>query len=915
MRGAGEFSLPRPLAGEPVEALDRGAEFAPYLARLLKLDAGIREELGASGPDAVLQRILGDMSALAELANEPEAMTGLRVAKRQAHLVISAADLSGVWSLADVTGAMTRFADAAAACALAVAARTLGHKADGLFLVALGKMGAHELNYSSDIDIAAFYDPGIFDGGTRGPADSASRIIKLMTRLLEEPTGDGYVLRTDLRLRPDPRSTPVAVSTRMAGQYYETLGQNWERMVWIKARPFAGDLDAAARFLAEMRPFVWRQHLDYWAIADIHAIKAMINAATSRADLDAPHADVKLGPGGIREIEFFAQTQQLILGGRDPSLRERSTEGALRALVAAGHVRTEVAEQLIAAYGVLRAVEHRVQMRLDEQTHVLPKDDAKRRDIACLSGLDDLDTFDGFIRSVRSEVHATYLDLFGHEAREATAAQTGNLVFTGVDDDPGTVATLAAMGFRETSATIDTIRNWHRGYLPATRTVRGREILTALLPRLLADMGATGEADEAFRRFSSFMEGLPSGVQTLSMLLAEPNLRRDLVATLALAPRLARTLGRRPHLIEALLQPDQASPLETGPDLPFGDALDSARRHVRDRAFLIGHDLLHGRIAARDAAFAYSDLADRTVAAMAVAAEAETARRFGPPPGDWSVVALGKLGGRAMTASSDLDLMVLYEASEDGDAGAWFTRFTQRLITALSAETPEGSLYEVDMRLRPSGRAGPVAVSLESFERYHREDAWTWEHMALTRMRPVAGRGALGDKVQAIACAVMTDAPGRDKLTTDIRDMRERLAREKPGEGLWDLKMGAGGLVDMEFIVQHALLMAEGPREPVPVLSDAVNWLLGHGRLNGDDAGTLLNANRILSSLQQIQRLALTGHVDPETVSTGLKDRLARAIGVADFAAAEEALHKSKAAVLDLRQARIGAVEGDPSAF
>ncbi len=915
MNGAAGLLLPRPLAGEPVAALETGARSAPYLARLLAREEATATDLAGAGPDAVLQRILDGLARLSGAAGEAEAMTGLRHAKRQAHLVISAADLCGIWPLAEVTGAMTRFADAAAACALAVAARTLGHPADGLFLVALGKMGAHELNYSSDIDIAAFYDPDIFDAGLRGAADAASRIVRLMTRLLEEPTGDGYVLRTDLRLRPDPRSTPVAVSTRMAGQYYETLGQNWERMVWIKARPFAGDLAAAARFLGAMRPFVWRQHLDYWAIADIRAIKAMINATAARADLDAPHADVKLGPGGIREIEFFAQTQQLILGGRDPSLRERSTEGALQALVAAGHVKAEVAERLKAAYGVLRAVEHRAQMRLDEQTHVLPKDDAKRLEIARLSGLDDLGAFDRILREVRSDVHAIYLDLFGHEAREASAAETGNLVFTGVDDDPGTVATLAAMGFRETSATIDAIRNWHRGYLPATRTVRGREILTALLPRLLADMGTTGEADEAFRRFSSFMEGLPSGVQTLSMLLAEPNLRRDLVATLALAPRLARTLGRRPHLIEALLQPDQASPLDAGPDQPFGDALDSARRHVRDRAFLIGHDLLHGRIAARDAAFAYSDLADRTVAAMAAAAETETGRRFGPPPGAWSVVALGKLGGRAMTASSDLDLMVLYESGADGDAGAWFTRFTQRLITALSAETAEGSLYEVDMRLRPSGRAGPVAVSLESFARYHREDAWTWEHMALTRLRPVAGRGALGDKVQALACTLMADAPRRDTLTGDIRDMRERLAREKPGEGLWDLKTGAGGLVDMEFIVQRELLMAKGPREPLPVLSDAVNWLLGHGRLNGNDAGTLLNANRILSSLQQIQRLALTGHVDPETVSSGLKDRLARAIGVADFAATEEALRKSKAAVLDLRQARIGVVEGDLSAF
>ena len=397
------------------------------------------------------------------------------------------------------------------------------------------------------------------------------------------------------------------------------------------------------------------------------------------------------------------------------------------------------------------------------------------------------------------------------------------------------------------------------------------------------------------------------------MLLAEAELRKDLVATLALAPRLAELLGKQPQIVEALLSPIQASGLEIDATHAFDDALDIARRHVRDARFLIGHGLLHGHIAAADAGEAYSDLADRTIRAMTIAAEAETVRRFGPVPGRWCVVALGKLGGRALTAGSDLDLMVIYDADAD-DAPRWFTRFTQRLITALSAETAEGQLYEVDMRLRPSGRAGPVAVRLASFERYHREESWTWEHMALTRLRPVAERGGLAKDVTSLTQTLLADAPRRSELTQDILDMRERLARDKPGAGLWDLKMGAGGLIDLEFIVQRELLMIEAERPLTPRVSKAINTLRQHGRLSANEAVDLLRAEQVLSALQQIQRLALNGDVEPEYLSEGLRNRLARAVGVGSFGETSEALIAVKQCVLRMRQEKIGAL-GDESVF
>ncbi|MEO1475383.1 MAG: bifunctional [glutamine synthetase] adenylyltransferase/[glutamine synthetase]-adenylyl-L-tyrosine phosphorylase, partial [Pseudomonadota bacterium] len=816
------------------------------------------------------------------------------------------------WSLTEVTQHMTAFADAATSAALMCAARSLNLELGGLFAVALGKMGGGELNYSSDIDIAVFFDPDKFDGGRWSQADGARRLVQLMTRILSEQTADGYVLRTDLRLRPDPSSTPVAVSTQMAELYYESVGQNWERMVWIKARPFAGDLTTGHGFVCALSPFVWRQHLDYWAINDIHAIKAMINASADRAALEEPNADVKLGPGGIREIEFFAQTQQLIMGGRDPRLRSRETIAALHQLQAAGLVSTTDVEQLSKAYEILRAVEHRVQMRLDEQTHTLPMDEDRRFDVARLCGSHDLSEFDSKVRATRETVHAIYMELFGTESRGMTSAKTGNLLFTGVDPDPGTIKTLDEMGFSDPAAIIEQIGQWHRGHVPATRSPRGRELLTALLPSLLLDMGSTGDADEAFRRFQVFLERLPSGVQTLSMLLAEDHLRKDLVATLALAPRLAMTLGRQPQIIEALLTPDQKSALEIGEDTPFEDAINAARRYVREASFLIGHGLLHGHVAACDAGLAYSRLADRTVSAMATAAEIETVRKFGPRPGDWSIVAFGKLGGEALTAGSDLDLMVVYEADEeDARAPVWFTRFTQRLITALSVETAEGQLYEVDMRLRPSGRSGPVAVRLESFDRYHREDSWTWEHMALTRLRPICDRGGVSDRVSHLVTQLLVDVPRREELTGDILDMRRRLAREKPSAGFWDLKTGEGGLVDLEFIVQRELLMLDAEQAQTPRLADAIGRLRRAGRLSDRDALDLAKCERTLSSLQQIQRLALTGDINPETVSDGLKDRLARAIGAPNFEAVTTELASAKAAVQTIRRDRIGPLENE----
>ncbi len=865
-------------------ALELAAEDAPYLRRLLaKTD-------GRSFEDA-----LADVQAIDPEIGIDEVMRLLRQAKAAIHLALAGDDLSGQRDVMDVTDALTRFSCAALEKSMATALHARGLQGAGLFAIALGKMGAFELNYSSDIDFCVFYDPDVFAGGDISPDQAAQYVTRDIIRLLSEFTAEGYVFRTDLRLRPDPSSTPLAVSTRMAQGYYESVGQNWERMVWIKARPAAGDLTVAAQFIETMQPFVWRRHLDYWALNDIQAIKRMINSKSGQGGLSTVSPNVKLGPGGIREVEFFVQTQQLIQGGRLPELRDNTTLGAMDALVGAEMVAPDTAEKMKTAYRALRHVEHRIQMLHDEQAHTVPDDDIERGALARLCGYSDITAFDADLEATRRYVQAEYASLFYSETPDDENSSLGNLVFTGVDDDPGTVETLSNLGFSNPSAAIGIVRNWHRGNVPATRTTRGRELLTALLPRMLRAMGETGEADEAFGWFTRFFDGLSSGVQTLSMLLAEPDLLDDLVATLALAPRLASILARRPELLEVLVSGQVPVTPEFDADSDFETVLDEWRRYHREQSFLVGHRLLHGLIKASDAAKYWSQLADETIVEMAQAAEIESVRKSGPPPGVWAVFAMGKLGGREMTAGSDLDLIVIYDAP-DLEAQMWFTRFTQRLITALSAPTAEGELYEVDMRLRPSGGSGPVAVSLRAFEAYHNDDAWTWEHMALTRLRFVAGDAALGERARDVAqSAIAARAVNADQtIAADISEMRARLYVQKPGQGLWDFKMAEGGLVDIEFAAQKQMLLAPEAGAICPDTLGAIEEIRRGKPADAEDWEMLSEGLVFLQSLQQVQRVAVGTDLIAGELPKALKNRLCRAVGVSDFVQLEQRLRDMK---------------------
>ena len=898
---------------------------SPYLGRLCRMRPETVRRIEAGEAARCVADAIETARDIPDDTPHADAKRILRQAKADIHLSLATLDLSCEWDWVPVTRSFSEFADAATETALRLCCYQAAQSGwiewkdqtkplPGLFILALGKLGAYELNYSSDIDIVAMFDPDIFPSAARQPGDAARRIIQAMAKMLEDQTEHGYVLRVDLRLRPDPRSTSVAVSVHSAEAYYENVGQNWERMAYIKARACAGDDKAAHDFLKTMVPFVWRRHLDFWALEDIRAIKQQIHSTGGHQGLDDVEFDVKLGRGGIREIEFFAQTQQLIHGGRNPDLRHLRTIETLRALAAAGHITDETAIELSDVYAELRGIEHRIQMLNDAHTHTLPDREDTRLRVAKLCGYSDLVTFDADVRSLRETVRKHYSELF-RSPDDIEGGIEGNLVFTGVDIDPGTVKTLSDLGFSNPESIIADFQAWHRGSIRATRTTRGQQLLTALEPRLFQHMSETGNPDAAYQGLKTFLGGLSAGIQTLSLLAANPVILDDLINMFAMAPQLARDLGSRPNLLESLLDGGFTDDLsedtcghfeaiaEVGETdaFDFEGAMNEVRRNFRDAHFRIRFKMLNDVSVWPDVGHCFSDLADGCIRALVPVALREAERKLGPAPGKWVICGLGKLGSRDLTANSDLDMMVIFEsdASELG-APQFFARATQRLITALSAQTEEGLLYEADMQLRPSGRAGPVAVKLSAFADYYRNDAWTWEHMALTRLRAIAGDADLIAKVMAEKQALLSIPRPAEKIIADAWDMRDRLLRERPAAHEFDVKLIKGGMIDVEFLVQTVQLLKPDFHWDGRTVDTVLKQVPETGLLSVGEAETLQQAYRLYRGILTYQRAALETARPADEWPGTLKRLMAKALSVADFDKIHEQVQSSERDVWDI---------------
>jgi glutamate-ammonia-ligase adenylyltransferase len=846
--------------------------------------------------------------------SETQVMSRLRVIKRKVAFLVALADLARIFDARTTTAWLSRLAEASVSAAIdhlllsSHESRKLQLKnvarpseGSGLVVLGMGKLGASELNYSSDIDVVVFFDE---QAGILSDPDDAidifPRLMRRLVRIMQERTGDGYVFRTDLRLRPDPGATPLAISVDAAMVYYEGRGQNWERAAFIKARAVAGDIAAGEQFLRDLTPFVFRKYLDYAAIADIHSIKRQIHAHKGHGAIAVKGHNVKLGRGGIREIEFFAQTQQLIAGGRMPALRSRATEETLSELTKAKWIDEETRDELTEAYWFLRDVEHRIQMVRDEQTHLLPETEADLKRIAFMMGFTDTPSFSERLVDVFRTVERRYARLFEQETRLST--ETGNLVFTGQNDDPDTLVTLKKLGFERPSDISRVIRTWHYGRYRATQSVEARERLTELTPELLRVFGESKRADEAILRFDSFISGLPAGIQLFSLLGSNPALLSLIVYIMSAAPKLAEVIAAKPHVFDGMLDPGLMAELPTRDYLAgrlkgslqqaryYEEILDRLRIFAAEQRFLIGIRLLTGTINGQMAGRAFTHLADLIVEAAlnAVLAEIETAHgRF--PGGRVAVAGMGKLGSFELTAGSDIDLILLYDYDDtaeqsDGDkpldAVRYFTRVTQRLIAALSAPTAEGVLYEVDMRLRPSGNKGPVATRISSFAKYQREEAWTWEHMALSRARLISGDASLIADVERVVEEVLSTRRDLPKVAHDVAEMRTLIEQEKPPANAWDLKLIPGGVVDIEFIAQYLALIA--PAKDVDISVNGVSTgealkQLGGPLMAAADLDTCMQAFSFYTELSQLIRLCIDGPFDPKDAPSGLVDLVCRA--------------------------------------
>ena len=908
---------------------------SPFLTRIIRIHPDWLPRLLDVPPEEALADIIERVRTAREAATQADLMRELRLAKSEAALLIAMADMTAAWSLERVTAALTEFADAAVQASvdwlLRDAARRgqierapeeVGPEGSGLAILGMGKYGSRELNYSSDIDIVVFYEPGELP--LKSGLDDGQFFVRLtqaLVKILQERTEHGYVFRVDLRLRPDPGGTPVAVSLPAAEHYYESRGQNWERAAFIKARAVAGDAEAGARFLKMLTPYIWRKNLDFAAIDDIHSMKRQIHAVGGHGTIAVNGHNVKLGRGGIREIEFFVQTQQLIAGGRDHDLRGQQTCEMLDELACKKWIAPEAADELKRAYRFLRTLEHRLQMIADEQTHTLPSSDEGLDHVACFMGFEDRAAFTEVLVQHLRCVQGHYAKLF--ETAPPLAEESGSLVFTGTEDDPETLETLRNLGFSAVSEIAATIRGWHTGRFAATRSPRSRELLTALMPALLRALSRTSNPDTAFMRFDQFLTKLPAGVQLFSMIYSNPSLLDLLADICGTAPRLANYLAQNSAVLEAVVDPNffkmlpdretlrasLASALAHARD--YQDVLDFTRVWAREHRFRLGVRVLTGSADAEEAGAAYAAIAGELVRALAPVAEDKIAERAGRVPGgSFAIVAMGKLGSEEMSATSDLDLIMIYDlddpnAMSDGErpifASQYYARVCQQLISALTAPTSEGKLYEVDLRLRPSGSSGPVATHVQSFIDYHQAEAWTWEHMALTRARILSGTDELKLRVGSVIRETLQRQRDVAKTAFDVSDMRARIERELPSDNPWELKYVRGGLIDIEFICQYLQLVHAHAHPEIlhTHTRTALTRIAAAGLLPPATADLLVSAIELTLNLTQVIRICVEGVFKPEEATPGLKALLARAGNAPDFSALEAQLRESQASVLE----------------
>jgi [glutamine synthetase] adenylyltransferase / [glutamine synthetase]-adenylyl-L-tyrosine phosphorylase len=870
-----------------MEALDRAEANSPFLAQLIDRQPDLVALIRKGDFDAAL-------SAARSIHVEADPGATLRKQRVAVALVTAIADLSGTWDFTRVTRVLSDFADSAleTAIAAAFAERVSGAKVQGFAVIALGKHGGQELNYSSDIDPIFLFDPATLPHRDNEDAQaSAIRIGRRVIELLSVRDEHGYVFRVDMRLRPSPEVSPVTLSVNAAISYYESSALAWEQAAFIRSRVAAGDRVLGQYFLDNIQNFIWRRSMDFGQLRNIQMMSQQIRDHFSKGQILGLGFDLKRGRGGIRECEFFAQAYQLIHGGRNPALRMADTVTALGGLAQANAITASDAEAITNAYCLLRTIEHRLQMVDDRQTHSLPDNEAALDQVAALHGLPSGEALIELLSLHVDAVRTIYDQLAGDDGAAPRLADEG----LPLEEQ------LGALGFNDIGDISQRLKRWRSGKLRAIRSASAQDAFEAILPKILSALAQAPDPARALARFDNLIEALPSAINFFRLLEARPGLLQLLADILSYAPALAEAMGRRIEYLDGLIDgagTNNAVSAVTlqhrieaaGPADNFEAMLDHVRAFVGEMRFALGVQLIQGTRDPLAVAHDYAALAEAALRTLTQATTSEFEQAHGRvPDSELVILALGRLGGESLTHASDLDLILLFtgdfRSASDGrrplPATQYFNRLAQRTIAAFTVATATGALYEVDTRLRPSGAKGLLCASVASFAKYQSESAWVWEHMALTRARLVFGSEAAKAELDGILTKVLGAPRDQELLFADILQMRFDMAAHKPPKGPLDVKAMAGGLVDIEFIV-HALQLLRGDGLS-PQLSKAISALTEQGHVTA----AFGNAHDFFTRLLIIIRLVAPDCQAPAPPACAL---IARCLHCDDWQMVESAL-------------------------
>ncbi len=917
-----------------------GSESVPeQLARRREVFSYLFHE-GGYGEAGEPGSLLAEATELADgCGTEREIQAGLRALRHREVARIAARDLAGVAMLSEVMADLSALASACLAGALRFARRHLserygapvietvggGRRECGFVVLGMGKLGGYELNFSSDIDLLYLYETerGMTEGGEGKEAVHLHqyfvRLCEAITRILAEVTEDGFVFRVDLRLRPDGTKGELANSLRSAEIYYESWGQTWERGAMIKARPVAGDFWVGEGFLRTITPFVYRKYLDFTSLEEVKDMKDRIDLAASRARKH--ERDLKLGTGGIREIEFFAQAHQLIYGGKNPDLRLRGTVETLRALVRTGIVPQEECGKLEEAYGFLRSLEHRIQVYQDRQTHTLPQKEEDLQRLARAMHLPDSAALLSAVDRHTENVRSIYNRLFrGPEEEAGPEIPVEVLAVLDPETEEEELAnTISALGFSDQAAARRYVAMLRDGPAFTRMSARARRYLEKIAPLILFRVLRSPDPDMALHHTERFLSAVGARTMFYALLFENRAVIDVLVRLFGSSRFLSGYLLRHPELMDTFLRKDLALLVKTKSDMrrelgealaacdDFEQELDELRRFKNMETLRIGMNDLSGNLSLEEGMFQLSALAEVLLSYALVLARRETGKKFGVPvvsgdegrngAAEFCVLGMGKLGAEELSYHSDLDIIFLYSGAGEtaplpGQDAAefrrvsnheYFAKVAQRLISILTTATREGYVYHLDTRLRPSGNAGPLVSSLAAFERYHEQSAQLWERQALLKCRFVAGDRDFGKRVEEIASRFIFDRPLPSDASDEINRLRKRMERElgKERKDRRNLKVGRGGIVDVEFAVQY-LQLVHGPGNRSLRARSTLKALYELRRANvldADDFRVMDEGYRFLRALEISLRLSHDASIeqfDPSGLPADRRDRYRR---------------------------------------